>query len=110
MDCIFCKIANGQMNADIIYQDDYIVAFNDINPQAPTHILVIPKEHSDNLLNTDPGDLGHIFKGIKHIVKKLQLDNEGFRVVNNCGENGGQTVEHTHFHILGGRKMLWPPG
>lgn len=113
MDCLFCKIASGRIPSDIIYEDDKIVAFHDIDPQSPVHFLVIPKKHiaSVNELTDDDRDLiGYIFLKIKDIVKQLGLDERGYRVVNNCGEDGQQSVPHIHFHVMAGRKMHWPAG
>lgn len=112
-DCIFCKIAKGEVPSDIIYEDDKIIAFNDLNPQAPVHFLVIPKEHISSMNEIDENNvsiISHISLVINKIAKEKGIDEKGYRIVNNCGEFGGQTVEHLHFHILGGRKMLWPPG
>lgn len=112
-DCIFCKIAKGQIPSHIIYEDDKVIAFNDANPQAPVHFLVIPKEHieSANDINNDNSNLiGHIFIVISKLVKELEIHEKGYRIINNCGEFGGQTVPHMHFHILAGRQLLWPPG
>ncbi|NLW41391.1 MAG: histidine triad nucleotide-binding protein [Tissierellia bacterium] len=112
-DCIFCKIINRELPSEIVYEDDEILAFKDVNPQSPVHILVIPKEHIESLnhINSSHSNLiGNIFVTIRNIAEELGIDKEGYRVVNNCGENGGQTVSHIHFHILGGRKFSWPPG
>ena len=112
MDCIFCKIINGEIPSSLIYEDERVIAFKDINPQAPVHYLVIPKEHikSANYVNEQNKELmGHIIFVASKIAKEENLDN-GYRIINNCGDDGGQTVDHIHFHILGKRKMLWPPG
>lgn len=112
-DCIFCKIVNREIPTEFIYEDDKVVAFNDISPQAPVHILVIPKEHIPSLREVNDNNshiIGHIHVVINKIAKDKGLSEEGFRVVNNCGDHGGQTVGHVHFHILGGRQMKWPPG
>ncbi len=112
-DCIFCKIINGEIPSDIIYEDDKVIAFNDLNPQSPVHFLVIPKEHieSVNYLDSKNANLvAHTFLVIGKLAKKLGIDEKGYRVVNNCGENGGQTVPHIHFHVLASRKFSWPPG
>lgn len=112
MDCIFCKIINGEIPSYLIYEDERVIAFKDINPQAPVHYLVIPKEHikSANYVNEQNKELmGHIIFVASKIAKEENLDN-GYRIINNCGDDGGQTVDHIHFHILGKRKMLWPPG
>jgi len=112
MDCIFCKIANKEIPSNIIYEDDKVVAFHDLSPQAPIHFLVIPKEHikSADELNADNcAIVGHIFSLIPKIAKELGVTN-GYRVVNNCGADGGQTVGHIHFHVLAKRNLAWPPG
>ena len=112
MDCIFCKIANGQIPSEIIYEDEKVIAFKDLEPQAPVHFLVIPKEHicsADELNRENSQIVGHIFSVIPKIAKDLALEN-GYRIVNNCGSDGGQTVMHLHFHVLGGRLLAWPPG
>ncbi len=111
-DCLFCKIINKEIPSELLFEDDKVIAFMDINPQAPVHFLVIPKEHIESAkdINDDNKDLiGHIFNVISKLAKEQNLD-LGYRVVNNCHEHGGQTVNHLHFHILGGRQMLWPPG
>lgn len=111
MNCVFCKIINKEIPSRIVYEDDKVLAFEDINPQAPTHILVIPKKHFSNLVDMDDKELiGHIFMVIKKIAKDRGVDERGFRVVMNCNSEAGQTVYHTHFHLLAGRKMHWPPG
>ncbi|MCG8538795.1 MAG: histidine triad nucleotide-binding protein [Clostridia bacterium] len=113
MDCIFCKIVKKEIPAEIIYEDDKVIAFKDINPAAPIHILFIPKEHIDsvNFLDEVHIDLiGELFLKIKEVAKKLNIANKGYRIVNNCGELGGQTVNHLHLHLLGERQMQWPPG
>ena len=112
MSCIFCKIINKEIPSEIIYEDDKILIFNDINPEAPVHFLVIPKKHIESAEKIDSENsniISHIFIKISEITKKLELKN-GFRIVNNCGADGGQTVNHIHFHVLGGRKLNWPPG
>ena len=111
-DCLFCKIVAGDIPSTKVYEDDIILAFRDINPQAPTHILVIPKTHIASVaeVNGDnSGVVAHIFEVIPQIAKENKLD-KGFRVVANTGDEGGQTVKHLHFHVLGGRSMQWPPG
>lgn len=111
-DCLFCKIIDKEIPSDIIYEDDQVLAFNDINPQAPVHFLVIPKEHiksADEIDETHKSLMGHII----YVAAKLAEENEldaGYRIVNNCGSQGGQTVDHIHFHVLGKRNMQWPPG
>ena len=112
MDCIFCKIANGEIPATKVYEDETVVAFNDLEPQAPTHILVIPKQHitsAADVTEENSAVIAHIFEVIAKLSKELNMA-DGFRVVNNCGEDGGQTVGHIHFHILAGRNLGWPPG
>lgn len=111
--CIFCKIINGDIPSNKIYEDDKVYAFNDINPEAPIHFLVIPKEHieSANAINENNADIvAHIFKVINKLVIELGVAEKGYRIVNNCGEDGGQTVKHLHFHVLAGRSLQWPPG
>ncbi len=113
MSCIFCKIVNKEISSNIIYEDDKVVAFHDINPQAPYHILVVPKKHISTLLELKEEDkdlIGHIYLIINKIAKDLGFDERGYRVVANCKEEAGQTVFHIHFHILAGRSMGWPPG
>ena len=113
MNCIFCKIVNKEIPANIIYEDDKVIAFHDINPQAPYHILVIPKKHISTLLELTEEDkelIGHIYLTINKIAQDLGFAERGYRVVVNCKEEAGQTVFHIHFHILAGREMGWPPG
>ena len=107
-DCIFCKIINKEIPATIVYEDNEILAFRDINPVAPVHILVIPKKHIESLVNLKEEDellIGKIYTVINVIAKQEGIDEKGFRVVVNCGEDGGQEVKHLHFHILGGQKL-----
>ena len=107
-DCIFCKIIKKEIPSSIVYEDDEIIAFKDINPQAPVHILVIPKKHIESLLSLKEDDellIGKIYTVINKIAKQEGIDEKGFRVIVNCGEDGGQEVKHLHFHILGGKKM-----
>ena len=106
-DCIFCRIVSGEIPSDKVYEDDRVIAIRDLNPQAPVHVLFIPKEHicCANAINESNSDIvAHIFTVIPTVAKELGLDN-GYRVVNNCGEDGGQTVMHLHFHLLGGKKL-----
>lgn len=112
MDCIFCKIANKEIPSNTIYEDDKVIAFYDLAPQAPVHFLVIPKKHikcADEINESNSDIIAHIFVVIAKIAKELELSN-GYRIVNNCGEDGGQTVGHLHFHVLGKRSLAWPPG
>ena len=113
MDCIFCKIVNGEISSKKVYEDELVYAFEDITPQAPVHVLIIPKEHISSALEINEENssvIGHVFKVAAKIAKDLNIDENGFRIVNNCGEHGGQTVHHIHFHMLGGRNLQWPPG
>ena len=111
-ECLFCKIANKEVASSIVYEDENMVAFNDVNPQAPVHILVVPKKHIPTLLGVKDEDKELMFSIQKVIANIAQQKNlvDGFRVVINCGPNAGQAVYHLHFHLLGGRKMEWPPG
>jgi histidine triad (HIT) family protein len=111
-DCIFCKIADGEIPAKIVYEDERILCFHDLEPQAPVHVLLIPKKHLESLdaaTGDDAALLGHLLLRVKEIAARLALEN-GYRLVNNCGEDGMQTVKHLHFHLLGKRRLLWPPG
>lgn len=111
-DCIFCKIAEKEIPSNIVYEDDKIICFHDLEPQAPVHVLIIPKKHipsMDDVAAEDQELLGYIMTKVKEIARTLGLEN-GYRLVNNCGEDGFQTVKHLHFHLLGKRKMTWPPG
>lgn len=111
-DCVFCMIANHQIPSNIAYEDDQIICFHDLEPQAPVHVLVIPKKHIeslDALTDEDRELIAHLMLKIKDIAAELGLEN-GYRVVSNNGEDAFQTVKHLHFHILGKRKMTWPPG
>ena len=112
MDCIFCKIANGEIPSNKVYEDDQVCAFYDLEPQAPVHVLIIPKKHIASVMELEEenaADVSHVFLVAKRLAKELNLAN-GFRIVSNCGEDGGQSVHHLHFHLLGGRSMKWPPG
>ena len=112
MECIFCKIISGEIPSNKIYEDDKVYAFYDISPEAPTHFLVIPKQHienADEITEENSEIVAHIFTVISKLAKKLSLEN-GYRIVNNCKKDGGQTVNHLHFHVLGGRLLAWPPG
>lgn len=107
-DCIFCKIINKEINSNIVYEDDEIIAFNDIHPIAPVHILVIPKKHINSLIDLEDEDeklIGKIYIVINKIAEDLNIDSKGFRVIVNCGEDGGQEVKHLHFHLIGGKKL-----
>lgn len=107
-DCIFCKIANHEIPSDFVYEDDQVVAFKDLNPVAPVHILIVPKEHKLNLSKYSEADeplLGHMLMTAAHIARELGLEESGYRVITNAGPDAGQSVMHTHFHLLGGRKL-----
>lgn len=111
-DCIFCKIANKEIPSKMVYEDDEIFVFHDLEPQAPVHVLMISKKHIPSLNEVGEENqelLGYMMLKVKEIAKQLELEN-GYRVVINCGEDGLQTVHHIHFHILGKRRMAWPPG
>ena len=111
-DCIFCMIANKDIPSKIVYEDDRIVVFHDLQAQAPVHVLMIPKKHissMDDLQDEDAELVGYLMLKVKYIAAELGLKN-GYRLVNNSGEDGMQTVKHLHFHLLGKRKMTWPPG
>ncbi len=112
-DCLFCKIIAGEIPATIHYQDDQVIVVEDIEPQAPHHLLIIPKKHLRSALDLTTEDdqlVGHIYRIASMIAQDHGFATDGFRVVNNCNEDGGQAVWHIHFHLLGGRKMVWPPG
>ncbi|HSL05442.1 MAG TPA: histidine triad nucleotide-binding protein [Nitrospiraceae bacterium] len=112
-DCIFCKIVERTIPAALVYEDDLVVAFDDINPQAPTHTLVIPRKHVASiaeLQDSDVGLLGHLILAGNKLAKLKRVADAGYRLVVNTGAHGGQTVFHLHLHVLGGRHMAWPPG
>ena len=112
-DCLFCKIVAGKIPADLLYEDDHVVAFKDINPQAPVHHLIIPKKHIATINNLDLEDeviAGKLFLAAKAIAEKEGVAKHGYRTVMNCGESAGQTVFHIHMHLLAGRQLGWPPG
>lgn len=105
--CIFCKIANKEMG-ELIYEDEYVVAFNDIHPVAPVHVIIIPKKHISNIMNVTEEDSNyiiHIHKAIREIAKMRNLEERGFRIITNYGEDGGQTVFHLHYHLIGGKHL-----
>ena len=113
MSCLFCDIIAGNIPADIVFEDDHLLAFRDLNPQAPVHILIIPKKHISGLDNAGDDDrelLGMITLRAAQIASETGIDETGFRLVVNSGSDAGQEVDHLHFHLLGGRKMSWPPG
>jgi histidine triad (HIT) family protein len=112
MSCLFCKIIEGSIPSTPVFQDDLGYAFADVNPQAPVHVLIVPREHISSLDDTDRDDsalLGHLLSAAKEIAHTKKLGG-GYRVVVNTGQDGGQTVDHLHLHLLGGRQLTWPPG
>ena len=112
-DCLFCKILDGDIDADVVYANDRVIAFRDINPQAPTHLLIIPREHiaTINDVNDDNSEqVGHLFSAAADIAASHGVADDGYRVVMNCNELAGQTVFHLHLHFLAGRQFGWPPG
>ncbi len=112
-DCLFCKILAQEIPANIIYEDDKIIAFDDIQPQAPHHKLIIPRKHIATLNELTPEDIyltGHLLYVAQQLAKKLGTADTGYRVVMNCNQDAGQAVYHIHLHLLGGRKLSWPPG
>jgi len=112
-ECIFCKIAHGEMDADEVFRNEEIVAFRDIAPQAPVHVLIIPKRHIATVNDITPDDrdlIGNMFLVAKEIARREGLHERGYRLLFNCNREGGQAVYHIHLHLLGGRQMLWPPG
>jgi len=113
MDCIFCKIAKKEIDSEFLYEDDELVAFRDDNPKAPHHVLIIPKKHIatlNDLTDEDTMLAGHLIQRAKHIAAELGIAKDGYRILMNCNEAGGQEVFHIHLHLLGGRPLLWPPG
>jgi histidine triad (HIT) family protein len=113
MDCLFCKILSGEIPAELVYESDTAVAFRDINPHAPTHVLVIPRKHISTINDIGEDDqamIGSLFTAAKKIAEQEGIAEDGYRVVMNCNEGAGQSVFHIHLHMLGGRPMGWPPG
>ena len=111
--CLFCRIVAGEIPADIVRESDRVLAFRDVNPQAPVHILLIPKEHVESVADVaehDAGTLADIMQAAAHLARAEGIADSGWRLVTNVGPDGGQTVYHLHFHLLGGRPMTWPPG
>jgi histidine triad (HIT) family protein len=112
-DCLFCGIIKGDLTGDIVYRDKSVIAFKDINPKAPVHILIVPRKHVPTLLDlekADKGLIGDVFCVASQLAKDQGISQDGFRVVINCGAGAGQSVFHIHFHLLGGRSLTWPPG
>jgi histidine triad (HIT) family protein len=113
MPCIFCEIAAGRVPARKVHEDDSVVAFHDLNPQAPTHLLVIPRKHIESLLALEPGDdqlMGALVRTARELAGRLGFDPRGFRLVMNCGDDAGYSVYHVHLHLLAGRALGWSPG
>ncbi len=112
-DCLFCKILAGDIPADIVYESETAIAFRDINPKAPTHVLIIPRKHIATINDIGAGDeavIGSLYSAAREIAKAEGIAEEGYRAVMNCNEAAGQTVFHIHLHLLGGRSLSWPPG
>jgi len=112
-DCLFCRVIKGEIPSTKVYEDKEVLAFNDINPQAPVHILIIPKKHIDKLSllkNEDKGLAGHLLLTAKKIAEDKGIDRDGYRIIGNCEKGAGQMVFHIHLHLMGGRKFGWPPG
>ena len=108
--CIFCRIVKGEIPSEKIYEDENFIAIKDVSPAAPQHVLLLPKKHVRNIAEADEGTVNAITGKIKKIAEIMNILDNGFRIVVNTGADGGQTVDHLHFHLLGGREMKWPPG
>ena len=112
-DCIFCKIVSGDIPSDKVYEDDLVIGFRDLNPQAPHHYLLIPKQHIATINDVDQTNeaiMGRLYTAAATLAKELGFDESGYRAVMNCNGDGGQTVYHVHLHVLAGRQLIWPPG
>jgi len=112
-DCLFCKFVSGEIQPNTVYEDDHVLAFRDINPQAPTHVLVVPKRHIatlNDLTGEDAELVGRLYLAARQVARQEGIDEPGYRTVINCNEQAGQSVFHIHLHLLGGRDMAWPPG
>lgn len=112
-DCIFCKIANGEIPSEKVFESANVLAFKDINPEAPVHVIIIPRRHISSVNDIEDQDvniIGDIFLAAKEIARRQGIADEGYRIVTNCGEKAGQSVKHLHYHLLGGRDLKWPPG
>ena len=112
-ECLFCKIVNNEVPCELVFENEYLLAFRDINPQAPTHILVIPRKHISTINELETEDavlVGEILLTARNLAKVENIDQDGFRTVFNCNKDAGQTVFHIHLHLLGGRRFSWPPG
>ena len=105
MDCLFCKIIAGEIPGKVVYEDDKVFAFRDVNPQAPTHVLIVPRKHMKNVLECDAETAAALVNGIQKVAELEKVDADGFRVLSNCGKNGYQSVEHLHIHLLGGKQL-----
>jgi histidine triad (HIT) family protein len=113
MPCLFCEIVAGRIPARVVYQDDQVIAFHDISPQAPSHTLIIPRKHITSLLELQPEDdvlIGALVRKARDLAQQAGLADSGFRLVFNCGDDAGYSVYHSHLHLIGGRKLGWPPG
>ncbi|MFU8779350.1 MAG: histidine triad nucleotide-binding protein [Roseovarius sp.] len=111
--CVFCKIAQGEIPAEVVYEDDHVLAFRDLNPQAPVHVLVIPRRHIATINDLEPGDaelVGRLYLAARKVAAEAGLATRGYRTVMNCNSEAGQSVYHLHLHVLAGRTMHWPPG
>lgn len=112
-DCVFCLIAEKKIPSEIVYEDNELVVFKDINPEAPVHVLIVPKKHIPSVMELTDDDnmlISKIYSVAKSLAKDFKISEGGFRIVTNCGKDGGQSVNHLHFHLLGGRVLQWPPG
>lgn len=113
MNCIFCKIVKREIPATIIYEDEHVIAFDDLYPRAPIHKLIIPRKHIatlNDITEEDTEVMGRLLQTVKHVAKELKIDKNGYRTIINCNAGGGQEIYHIHVHLLGGRQMTWPPG
>ncbi len=112
-DCLFCKMVSGEIQPDVVLETDEVLAFRDINPQAPVHVLVVPKRHIATINDLEPQDaalVGKLYLAAAEVARSEQIDQRGYRTVMNCNRDAGQTVFHLHLHVLGGRSLAWPPG
>lgn len=113
MDCLFCKIIAGEIPSEKVFENEKVYAFKDISPQAPEHVVIVPKLHIESANDINPENAEYIsavWQAVPQIARQLNISSDGYRVVNNCGVNGGQTVNHIHFHLMGGRAFSWPAG
>ncbi len=113
MSCLFCKIARAEIETDYLYENEHVLAFRDIHPQAPQHILIIPRQHIASLNDLEPDNshlIGEMVLAAKTLASEMDFAESGYRILMNCNDDGGQTVYHIHLHLLGGRRMHWPPG